>query len=43
MQRRDCVKAVGVGGALVGTAAAASSFPTPATAHGIKQFKMVTS
>ena len=42
MKRRDFVKTVGAGGALVGTAAAASSFPTPAIAQGIKQFKMVT-
>jgi TRAP-type mannitol/chloroaromatic compound transport system substrate-binding protein len=42
MKRRDFVKTVGAGGALVGTAAAASSFPTPAIAQGVKQFKMVT-
>lgn len=43
MKRRDFVKSVGAGGALVGAAAAAtSSFPAPALAQGIKQFKMVT-
>ena len=42
MQRRDFVGSVGAGGALVGAAAAASSFPAPAIAQGIKQFKMVT-
>ena len=42
MKRRDFVRTVGAGGALVGTAAAAASFPTPAIAQGIKQFKMVT-
>jgi TRAP-type mannitol/chloroaromatic compound transport system substrate-binding protein len=41
MKRRDFVRAVGAGGTLVG-AAAASSFPAPALAQGIKQFKMVT-
>jgi TRAP-type mannitol/chloroaromatic compound transport system substrate-binding protein len=44
MKRRDFVKSVGAGGALIGAAAAAtSSFPTPALSQGIKQFKMVTS
>jgi TRAP-type mannitol/chloroaromatic compound transport system substrate-binding protein len=43
MKRRDFVRSVGAGGALVGAAAAAtSSFPAPALAQGIKQFKMVT-
>jgi TRAP-type mannitol/chloroaromatic compound transport system substrate-binding protein len=42
MKRRDFVRTVGAGGALVGAAAAASSFPAPAIAQGIKQFKMVT-
>jgi TRAP-type mannitol/chloroaromatic compound transport system substrate-binding protein len=43
MRRREFVKSVGAGGALVGAAAAASSgFPAPALTQGIKQFKMVT-
>jgi TRAP-type mannitol/chloroaromatic compound transport system substrate-binding protein len=42
MKRRDFVRTVGAGGALVGTAAAAASFPTPAIAQGAKQLKMVT-
>ena len=42
MKRRDLVRAGGTGGALAGAAAAASSFPAPAIAQGIKQFKMVT-
>jgi TRAP-type mannitol/chloroaromatic compound transport system substrate-binding protein len=42
MKRRDFVKTAGVGGAVVGAAAAASAFPAPAIAQGTKQFKMVT-
>jgi TRAP-type mannitol/chloroaromatic compound transport system substrate-binding protein len=43
MKRRNFVKSVGAGSALVGAAAAAtSSFPAPALSQGIKQFKMVT-
>ena len=42
MRRRDFVRSAGAGGALVGAAAVASTFPTPAIAQGIKQFKMVT-
>ena len=42
MKRRDFVRSVGAGGALVGAAAASSSFPAPAIAPGVKQFKMVT-
>jgi TRAP-type mannitol/chloroaromatic compound transport system substrate-binding protein len=42
MKRRDFVRSVGGGGALVGVAVATSSFPAPAIAQGIKQFKMVT-
>jgi TRAP-type mannitol/chloroaromatic compound transport system substrate-binding protein len=42
MKRRDFVRSVGAGGALVGAAVATSSFPAPAIAQGIKQFKMVT-
>ncbi|HEX5796636.1 MAG TPA: hypothetical protein VFY19_12410 [Geminicoccaceae bacterium] len=43
MKRRDLVRSLGAGSALVGAAAAASSsFPAPALAQGIKQFKMVT-
>jgi TRAP-type mannitol/chloroaromatic compound transport system substrate-binding protein len=42
MKRREFVKTAGVGGAVAGAALAASSFPAPAIAQGIKQFKMVT-
>ena len=42
MKRRDFVKAAGVGGAVAGASLAASTFPAPALAQGIKQFKMVT-
>jgi TRAP-type mannitol/chloroaromatic compound transport system substrate-binding protein len=42
MQRRDFVRSVGAGGALLGAAAATSTFPAPAVAQGVKQFKMVT-
>ncbi len=38
MKRREFVASVGIGGA----AAAASGFPAPAIAQGLKQFKMVT-
>jgi len=42
MKRRDFVKTAGAGGAVAGAAIAASTFPAPGIAHGIKQFKMVT-
>jgi TRAP-type mannitol/chloroaromatic compound transport system substrate-binding protein len=42
MKRRDFVTSAGGGGALALAATAASSFPAPAIAQGIKQFKMVT-
>jgi TRAP-type mannitol/chloroaromatic compound transport system substrate-binding protein len=42
MKRRDFVKTAGVGGAVVGASLAASAFPAPAIAQGVKQFKMVT-
>jgi TRAP-type mannitol/chloroaromatic compound transport system substrate-binding protein len=42
MKRRDFVKTAGVGGTVAGAALAASTFPAPAIAQGVKQFKMVT-
>jgi TRAP-type mannitol/chloroaromatic compound transport system substrate-binding protein len=42
MKRRDFVKTVGAGGAVASAAVAASAFPAPALAQGVKQFKMVT-
>jgi TRAP-type mannitol/chloroaromatic compound transport system substrate-binding protein len=42
MKRRDFVKTAGVGGAVAGASLAASTFPAPAIAQGIRQFKMVT-
>jgi TRAP-type mannitol/chloroaromatic compound transport system substrate-binding protein len=43
MQRRDFLKTAGVGGAVASAAVAASAFPAPAIAQGVKQLKMVTS
>jgi TRAP-type mannitol/chloroaromatic compound transport system substrate-binding protein len=42
MKRRDFVRSAGVGGVVAGASLAASSFPAPAIAQGVKQFKMVT-
>jgi TRAP-type mannitol/chloroaromatic compound transport system substrate-binding protein len=42
MRRREFVKAAGVGGAVASVGLAASTFPAPALAQDIKQFKMVT-
>jgi TRAP-type mannitol/chloroaromatic compound transport system substrate-binding protein len=42
MKRRDFVRTAGAGSAVAGAAIAASTFPAPAIAQGIKQFKMVT-
>src|ERR687891_1895597 len=42
MKRRDFVKTAGIGGAIAGASLAASTFPAPAIAQGVKQFKMVT-
>ena len=36
MKRRDFVKTAGIGGAVADAAAAASAFPAPAIAQGIK-------
>ena len=42
MKRRDFVKTAGVGGAVAGASLAASAFPTPAIAQGVRELKMVT-
>jgi TRAP-type mannitol/chloroaromatic compound transport system substrate-binding protein len=42
MRRRDFVKAAGAGGAFAAVSPAASAFPAPAIAQGIKRFKLVT-
>jgi TRAP-type mannitol/chloroaromatic compound transport system substrate-binding protein len=42
MKRRDFVKTAGAGGVVAGASLAASAFPAPAIAQGVKQFKMVT-
>ncbi|MEM8949996.1 MAG: TRAP transporter substrate-binding protein [Pseudomonadota bacterium] len=42
MKRRNFVTSAATGGLVAGAAAAASSFPTPAIAQGVKQLKMVT-
>jgi TRAP-type mannitol/chloroaromatic compound transport system substrate-binding protein len=42
MKRRNFVTSAATGGLVAGAAAAASSFPAPAIAQGVKQLKMVT-